>query len=68
METVGLFEQRGKRIGELSSGQQQRVIIAKALVNDPKMLTLDEPATGIDQKAQDKFYALLRKINYEKKL
>jgi zinc transport system ATP-binding protein len=68
IETVGLFEQKNKRIGELSGGQQQRVFIAKALVNDPKLLILDEPATGIDLEAQSKFYGLLKRLNYENKI
>lgn len=46
-------------IGGLSGGQQQRVFIARALVNQPKILFLDEPTTGIDQAGQEKFLALL---------
>jgi zinc transport system ATP-binding protein len=68
LDTVGLLAQRDRRIGELSGGQQQRVLIAKALVNDPKLLILDEPATGIDLETQNKFYALLKKLNQEKKI
>jgi zinc transport system ATP-binding protein len=65
LETVGLSEYRDRRIGELSGGQQQRVFIAKALVNDPKLLILDEPATGIDVETQNKFYSLVGKLNRE---
>ena len=65
IKTVGMFEYTNKRIGELSGGQQQRVLIAKALVNGPQLLILDEPTTGIDLETQDKFYALLRKLNSE---
>lgn len=68
IETVGLFKQKDKRIGELSGGQQQRVLIAKALVNNPQLLILDEPTTGIDLEAQNRFYALLRKLNSENKI
>jgi zinc transport system ATP-binding protein len=68
LETVGLLEQKDRRVGELSGGQQQRVLIAKALVNDPKLLILDEPATGIDVETQNRFYALLKKLNQEKKI
>jgi zinc transport system ATP-binding protein len=63
-----LLEQKNKRIGELSGGQQQRVLIAKALVNEPQLLILDEPTTGIDLETQDKFYALLRELNSENKI
>ncbi|WP_337861689.1 metal ABC transporter ATP-binding protein [Nitrososphaera sp.] len=63
LETVGLSSLKEKRIGELSGGQQQRVLIAKAIVNEPELLILDEPATGIDVETQNKFYELLRTLN-----
>jgi zinc transport system ATP-binding protein len=55
-------------IGDLSGGQQQRVFIARALVSDPEMIVLDEPTTGIDEKAQQEFYALLRRLNQDDEL
>jgi zinc transport system ATP-binding protein len=45
--------------GSLSSGQKQRILIARALAINPTMLILDEPATGLDAVAQDSFYHLL---------
>jgi zinc transport system ATP-binding protein len=68
LETVGLLAQKDHRVGELSGGEQQRVLIAKAMVNDPKLLILDEPATGIDLEMQNKFYSLLKKLNQENKI
>lgn len=68
IETVGLFDQKTKRIGELSGGQQQRVLIAKALANEPELLILDEPVTGIDLETQNKFYVLLKKLNEDNKI
>ena len=68
LETVGLLAQKDRRVGELSGGQQQRVLIAKAMVNNPKLLILDEPATGIDLEMQNKFYSLLKKLNQENKI
>lgn len=66
IDFVELGAYRNKRIGELSEGQQQRVIIAKALVKQPDLLILDEPTTGIDSAAQEKFYDLLTKLNKDK--
>ena len=68
IEIVDMLAQKDRRIGELSGGQQQRVLIAKAIVNDPRMLILDEPATGIDAETQNRFYSLLQKLNQEKKI
>ena len=68
LETVGLLVQKDRRVGELSGGQQQRVLIAKAIVNNPKLLILDEPVTGIDLEAQNKFYSLLKKLNQENRI
>ena len=66
IDFVELGAYRNKRIGELSEGQQQRVIIAKALVKQPDLLILDEPTTGIDSAAQERFYDLLTKLNKDK--
>jgi len=65
LEKVGMWEYKNKLIGDLSGGQQQRIFIARALVNDPEVIFLDEPTTGVDQKTQDSFYALLQKLNKE---
>ena len=66
IDFVELGSYRYKRIGELSEGQQQRVIIAKALVKQPELLILDEPTTGIDSVAQNKFYDLLTRLNKDR--
>lgn len=63
LQTVWLHELSHRRIGELSGGQQQRVFIAKALVNDPQILILDEPVTGIDSQSKDFFYQILHDLN-----
>ncbi len=66
IDFVELGAYRDKRIGELSEGQQQRAIIAKALVKQPELLILDEPTTGIDSVTQEKFFNLLTKLNKDK--
>ncbi len=63
LKDLWIHELSKKRIGDLSVGQQQRVFIAKALVNNPKVLILDEPVTGIDQQSIELFYSILRQLN-----
>ena len=63
LQKVWLHELSHRRIGDLSGGQQQRVFIAKALVNDPQILILDEPVTGIDLQSKDLFYQILLDLN-----
>ncbi len=68
LQQLWIHELRYRRIGELSGGQQQRVFIAKDLVNNPKILILDEPVTGIDQQSIDLFYSILRELNSKQKI
>jgi zinc transport system ATP-binding protein len=63
---VGMEKQAQARIGALSMGQQQRVLIARALVSDPELLLLDEPTASIDADAQSSFYTLLRSFNRDR--
>ena len=65
MERFNLTDLRHRKIGDLSGGQQQRVFLARAMVKQPKILLLDEPATGIDTAAKADIYAMLKKINRE---
>ena len=68
LQKVWMHELADRRIGDLSVGQQQRVFIAKALVNSPKILVLDEPVTGIDQYNQDLFFQILGELNTREKI
>jgi len=68
LQDVWIHELSHRRIGELSGGQQQRVFIAKALVNNPKILILDEPVTGIDLQSSELFYSILKELNLKQNI
>jgi len=53
----------GKAIGELSGGQLQRTLLARAVINDPELLILDEPNSYVDKRFETYFYELLKEIN-----
>ena len=57
-----------KKIGELSSGQFQRILVAWALVGDPDILFFDEPTTGIDIGGEETIYTLLTKLKEQRNL
>jgi ABC-type Mn2+/Zn2+ transport system ATPase subunit len=68
LHIVGVQDLAERSIGRLSGGELQRVMIAKAIVNNPKILFLDEPASGVDIEGQERFYDLVRRLNKEKGL
>ena len=68
LQKVWMHELADRRIGDLSIGQQQRVFIAKALVNSPKILILDEPVIGLDVYNQDLFFQILSELNTKEKI
>ena len=55
-------------VGDLSGGQYQRMLIARALMGTPDLLVLDEPSTGVDISSQKEIYKILRELNKNKKL
>lgn len=62
LETVEVLGLKGRQIGKLSGGEQQRVFIARALVAQPKLLLLDEPTASVDPAMQTEFYELLERL------
>ncbi len=60
---VDMLDHKDKSLSELSGGQRQRVYIARALVNEPKLLLLDEPTVSVDIEARARIYSLLHQIN-----
>ncbi len=67
LDLVQLSEKAKSKIKELSGGQKQRLSIATALVNDPKVLFLDEPTTGLDPQARRNLWELITDINKQGK-
>lgn len=55
IKEIGVTNILNKKIGELSGGQLQRVLIAKSLFKKPKLILMDEPTTGVDIEGEKKF-------------
>jgi len=70
IDSVGLKDNAvlKKKIGDISFGQLQRILIAWALVGDPNVLLFDEPLAGIDIEGEETIYNLLSKIEKERNL
>jgi zinc transport system ATP-binding protein len=68
LERVGVGDLADRPIGRMSGGQQQRTFIARALINQPRLLILDEPTTGLDSAGQQRFLHLLRDLQNEMQL
>ena len=62
LEMINLTEHRGKRVKSLSGGQRQRLAIGLAMINDPEIIFLDEPTTGLDPQARRNIWDIVLKL------
>ena len=63
LEKVGMGALRSRPIGELSGGEFQRTMLARAIISSPKLLVLDEPDTHVDNQFETELYSLLKELN-----
>ena len=63
LDLVGLSHRKNSRLNQLSGGEQQRVAIAIALANNPKLLLADEPTGSVDRKSADYILDVFRRLN-----
>jgi ABC-type multidrug transport system ATPase subunit len=63
LEEVGLYEARDRNANKLSGGMKRRLGIAQALINDPRIIIVDEPTTGLDPEERIRFRNLLSNIS-----
>jgi len=68
LSEVSIFELKDKLFNQLSGGQQQKVLLARALIGEPKLLIFDEPSTALDSDSRDKFFELIVKLNQKRKI
>ncbi|MGR5208921.1 metal ABC transporter ATP-binding protein [Vibrio rotiferianus] len=67
LERVGMAGRSDRRMGQLSGGEQQRVLFAQALLDDPSLLVLDEPTTGMDEQGVRYLEGLIHEVVAEGK-
>ncbi len=65
LNDLGIIDLKNKMLSELSGGQQQKVLLARALVSSPEILVFDEPSTALDPNSRESFFKLVQKLNKE---
>ncbi|HSS63737.1 MAG TPA: ABC transporter ATP-binding protein, partial [Gammaproteobacteria bacterium] len=63
LRQLGLWDKRRQRSRELSGGMKRRLMIARALVHEPRLLILDEPTAGVDIELRRSMWGFLRRLN-----
>jgi lipoprotein-releasing system ATP-binding protein len=62
---VGLGQAAHRQVGELSGGEQQRVALVRALINNPSLLLADEPTGNLDSRSAERVFSLLEKLHHD---
>lgn len=68
LRQVGMADFSGALMGNLSGGQSQKILIARALMGEPDLLILDEPSAGVDVASQKEIYGFIRALNRDNRI